>query len=192
MSNQISGQYMEETLSAGGQQRTPSDPLDIFTSGNELPSVGNVLNQPPPLNISLSAETQSRMTGSILQILDLEEEPPNEDVEMGEYDEEEPVLDLEDQRRRTDRLREVLPALAQLWWSDSDQIDLVAEKLGDGSRDRKLYPFQEYCSSLLAPCTVVYSVSIVDLRLKLLLGFSLDFCLLSHLSINNSSNLTKF
>jgi hypothetical protein len=157
MSNQMSGSYIEDR-SAGGQQRTPSDPLDIFTSGNELPSMRNIHNQ-PSLNVSLSAETKTRMTRSILDIFDLEEEPLDEDVEMGEDEEEEPVVDLEDQRRRTDRLRGVLPPLAQLWWSDSDQIDLVAEKLGDGSRDRKLCPLQEYCSSLFIRCTALCSVS---------------------------------
>jgi hypothetical protein len=142
---------MEDEPSAGGQQRTPSDPLDLFASRTELPSGENVLNQIPPLSVPLSTENQARMMRNIVEIFDLEEEPQNEDVEMREDDEEEPVVDLEDQRRRTDRLRGVLPALAQLWWSDSDQIDLVAEKLGDGSRNRKLCPFQEYCSSLFVP-----------------------------------------
>jgi hypothetical protein len=156
MSDHMSGSYIEDR-SAGGQQRTPSDPLDIFRSGNELPSMRNVLNQ-PSLNISLSAETKTRMTRSILDIFDLEEEPLNEDVEMVEDDEEEPVVDLEDQRRRTDRLRGVLPALAQLWWSDSDETDLVAEKLGDGSRDRKLCSFRNtvHHSSFVAPSHVLF------------------------------------
>lgn len=177
MSNQMSGSYMEDALPAGGQQRIPSDPLDIFTSGNEPPSVENVLNEPPPLTVPLSPETQTRMTKSIMEIFELEEEPPNEDVEMREDEEEELMVDLEDRRRRTDRLRGVLPAVAQLWWSNSDQIDLVAEKLGDGSRDRKLYPFQEYCLSLLVPCIVLFSIHIVEQTLKQQLGLSLDCCL---------------
>jgi len=129
------------------------DTLSLFEPGPELSSVENVLNQ-PPLSVPLSSESQSRMTRSVLEIFDQEEEPPNDDVDMGEDGEEESVVDLEDQRRRTDRLRRVLPALAQLWWSDSDQIDLVTEKLGDGSRDRKLLLFQEYflSNSSLSPC----------------------------------------
>jgi len=100
---------------------------------------------------------------SVVEIFELEEDSPHEDVEMGE-DDEEPVVDLEDQRRRTERLRVVLPALAQLWWSDSDQIDLAAEKLGDGSRDRKLFFFQNtvHHSSV---CAEFFPVSSADARM---------------------------
>jgi hypothetical protein len=149
--------YMEDGFSAGGQDgeptdslevfgsSQPTDSLEVFTSRVEPVSLGNALSKPPPLSVSLSPKTQNKMTRSIVEIFELEEDPLNQDVDMGEDDDEEPVVDLEDQRSRTDRLRGVLPSLAQLWWSDSDQIDLVAEKLGDGSRDRKLFPFSEYC-----------------------------------------------
>lgn len=45
----------------------------------------------------------------------------------------------EDQGRghRTALLGDVLFTAQQLWFAGSDEIDLVAEKLGDGSRDGK-------------------------------------------------------
>jgi hypothetical protein len=157
---------MEDMLSPDGQHITASNQLDVSASRTDLTSVENVFNQ-PPLSIPLSPESQTRMTRSIVDIFELEESP-NNDVEMGEDGEEGPVVDVEDQRRRTDRLRGVLPTLGQLWWSDSDQIDLVAEKLGDGSRDRKLCPFQEYCSPLFNPLILYF--------LFLLLAENLNSC----------------
>jgi hypothetical protein len=134
-----SGWYMGDGTSTGGQEGEPTDSLEVFPSRADPSPVPNPSNQPPS-SIPLSPMSQTKMSRSIVEIFELEEESMNEDVEMEEDDEEEPVVDLEDRRKRTDRLRGVLPALAQLWWSDSDQIDLVAEKLGDGSRDRKLFP----------------------------------------------------
>ena len=126
---------MDDGLSAGGQQGEPTDSLEVFASRSEPPPVEYVPSQPPPLGTSLSPKMQNKMTRSIVEIFELEG-PSKEGVEMGD-DEEEHVVDLDGQRRRTERLKEALPALAQLWWCDSDQMDLVAEKLGDGSRDRK-------------------------------------------------------
>lgn len=138
---------MGDGLSAGGLDNEPTDSLEVFASRTEPSSLENVLSHPSS-KISLSPQSQTKMSRSIIEIFDLEEETTNDDVEMGEEDDDdEPVVDLEDQQRRTERLRRVLPALAQLWWSESGQIDLVAEKLGDGSRDRKLFP--EYCSLLV-------------------------------------------
>ena len=58
----------------------------------------------------------------------------------GEEDEEEDVVvDLEDQRLRTDRLRGITLSLDQLWWSGQVYMAAAAEKLADGSRDCKLY-----------------------------------------------------
>jgi len=83
---------------------------------------------------SLSPEDQRRKMESIVEIFDLKED---HDEEMRDEDDEESIVDLEDQQRRTERLRGVFPALRQLWQSSSDYVDLIAEKLGDGSRDRK-------------------------------------------------------
>jgi hypothetical protein len=131
------GWYMGDGIPTGGQEGEPTDSLEVFSSRTAAPSVGNVLSPPPPLSAPLSPESLIKMSRSIMDIFE-PEESTNDDMEMVEDDEEELAVDLEDQRRRTDRLRGVLPALAQLWWSDSDQITLVAEKLGDGSRDREL------------------------------------------------------
>jgi len=141
------GWYMDDGIAAGGEGE-PTDSLEVFASRPEPQAVGNVLS---PQRAPLSPKSQTKMSRSIVEIFELEEDPMKEDVEMEGDDEEEPAVDPEDQRRRTDRLSAVLPALAQLWWSDSDQIDLVAEKLGDGSRDRKLSSFPECCSSLFNP-----------------------------------------
>ena len=116
----------------------PIDPNDLFASAPNGLSVENAPTQPSSLNVSQPGSVMR----SIVEIFELEEEPQSEDVEMGD-DENEPGVDLEDQRRRTERLRTVVPALTQLWWSGSEEIDLVAEKLGDGSRDRMLCPFPE-------------------------------------------------
>jgi len=89
------------------------------------------------LDLEISAEEQSNMMKSIQEIFELEEEQANEEEQMRDEDEEPPV-DLEDQQKRTEKLKGVLSTLAQLWWSDSDHMDLAAEKLADGSRDRKL------------------------------------------------------
>jgi hypothetical protein len=134
------GEGISDELSAGLDSE-PTDSLEVFVSNNERLPLGNVLSKSSRLNIPLSPKSQNKMMRNVVEIFELEEDSPHEDVEMGE-DDDEPVVDLEDQRRRTERLRGVLPALAQLWWSDSDQIGLAAEKLGDGSRDRKLLFFQ--------------------------------------------------
>jgi hypothetical protein len=131
------GWYMGDGIPTGGEESEPTDSLEVFSSRAAAPSVGNVLSPPPPLSAPLSPESQIKMSRSIMDIFE-PEESTNDDTEMLDDDEEELAVDLEDQRRRTDRLGGVLPALAQLWWSDSDQITLVAEKLGDGSRDREL------------------------------------------------------
>jgi hypothetical protein len=132
--------YMEGSLSsylpADSIQTEPSDPLDLLIqrSTSETP-MNNVLSANSS-NVHLSAEEQSVMMKSIQEIFELEEEQANEDLEMDDDDEEEEV-DLEDQQRRTEKLKGVLTTLAQLLWSGSEHMDVAAEKLADGSRDRK-------------------------------------------------------
>jgi hypothetical protein len=156
------GDGISDELSAGLDSE-PTDSLEVFASNNERLPLGNVLSKSSRLNIPLSPKSQNKMMRSVVEIFELEEDFPHEDVEMGE-DDEEPVVDLEDQRRRTERLSGILPALAQLWWSDSNQIDLAAEKLGDGSRDRKLFFFQNtvHHSSV---CAEFSPVSSADARM---------------------------
>ncbi|KAH8598786.1 armadillo-type protein [Bisporella sp. PMI_857] len=81
------------------------------------------------------------MVKSIQEIFELEESARSGeldgegDEEMGDDDEEE--VDLEDRERRTGKLKGLLGMLAQLWWADSEHMDMAAEKLADGSRDPK-------------------------------------------------------
>ncbi|RDW71776.1 hypothetical protein BP5796_07810 [Coleophoma crateriformis] len=99
------------------------------TLGYNVFDSANALNT-PPLN-----ETQGHMIQSIASMFELEEEPPKADEEMADDDDTEEQVDIEDQQRRTARLKGALPTLAQMWWSDSEHMDLMAEKLADGSRD---------------------------------------------------------
>ncbi|PBP17238.1 GTP binding protein, partial [Diplocarpon rosae] len=134
---EMSDTYVNSEASADGPRRAPADPLAAANL--------KILNQNPTsevlgthsLNLRLSAEKARCISKSILEILKLEEEPRNEDQKTEDHDDEEEVIDLENQQQRTERLKEALPVMAQLWWADSDQINLVAEKLADGSRDPK-------------------------------------------------------
>lgn len=120
-------------LSASSQSLPEPTPTEEAFNINDI--LGNNLLDANVLNVPLSAEEQGHMMESIATIFELEEEQPKEDED--EDDETEEVVDFEDRERRTERLKGVLPTLAQLWWSDSVHMDLVAEKLADGSRDRK-------------------------------------------------------
>ena len=117
-------------VAAKGSQPGPTDPLDILTS-----ETWSGLTQPNPGNMSLSEEDLKAMNKRIQEISQLEEDDESADVGMDE--DAEPVLDLEDQNRRTEKLKGILSTLAQLWWSDSDQLDSVVEKLADGCRNCK-------------------------------------------------------
>lgn len=116
---------MGGSLSAGG------DPLDLLKSMNDT-HVPNTHVEP------LSTEQEVTLMARIEDAFRLEEQPEKEDVEMADDDDEEEEVDLEDQTRRTERLRAVLPTLAHLWYSGSQQIDVATEMLADGSRDCKL------------------------------------------------------
>lgn len=52
-------------------------------------------------------------------------------------DGEDEAISEEERFLRTDKLKEVLLAAQYAWLSGSEVIDLIAEKLGDGSRDGK-------------------------------------------------------
>jgi hypothetical protein len=103
-------------------------PFPTQSGSNDLSVLG--------LSLRLSDEEQSAMMQSIASIFELEEEQVAQDESMDDGDEDVKV-DLEDQNQRTDRLKRALSTLAQLWWPDSEYMDLVAEKLADGSRDRE-------------------------------------------------------
>lgn len=137
MPSSLNRSMHEEGYSSGAA----SDPLSLVHSSArevDLNAVGNAFNVNLGTgSLNLSAEEQSTMMKSIQEIFDLEEEDEEMTDGDGDEEEEEPVVDLEDQMRRTERLKGVLSTLAQLWWSDSEHMDLVAEKLADGSRDRE-------------------------------------------------------
>lgn len=128
----------EETYSS----EVAADPHSLLGSSARQTNLSAVANQLDAnlgqRNLNPSAEEQVSMMKSIQEIFELVEEQPNEDDEMVHVDEEEePVVDFEDRQRRTERLKGVLSTLAQLWWTDSEHMDVVAEKLADGSRDRE-------------------------------------------------------
>lgn len=89
-----------------------------------------------PFSLSLPAEKQTNLMESIEAIF--ESESTNEDQEMVDADEEEPQIDLEDQKERAEKLRGILPTIAQLWWCRSEHMELAVQKLADASRNRKI------------------------------------------------------
>ncbi|KAI9050993.1 hypothetical protein LZ554_005103 [Drepanopeziza brunnea f. sp. 'monogermtubi'] len=120
-----------------GSQRAPADPLEVNSRSLVQTPISDVLGV-NSRNLHLSTEQAMAMSKSILDIFELDEEPRNEDQSMGEDGEgEDEETNMGDQQRRTERLRGALPILTQLWCSDSNQIELVTEKLADGSRDPK-------------------------------------------------------
>lgn len=60
----------------------------------------------------------------------------NEDTDLID-EESDPAAMYEEQERRTNSLKGILPAVTQLWLSDLVQMCEVTEKLADGSRDRE-------------------------------------------------------
>ena len=107
--------------------------LDQGHSVYNVPAVGSRFQMVP-----LSEGEAKATMQSILDIFELGEELPD-GPGGNEHDEDdsEPAIDLEDQSRRTERLRSICPALDQLWWTNSDYMVGAAEKLADGCRDRK-------------------------------------------------------
>lgn len=89
---------------------------------------------------SVSAEL-SNVAKNIQEIIDRERVPSSQsemadDDENDAGDDDEPI-DLEDQQQRTKELTSVLLGLSALWRLDSEHLDVVVQKLADGSRDRK-------------------------------------------------------
>jgi len=71
---------------------------------------------------------------AVLSLFSLDENNPHA---SDDDDEENGELDLVDQQLRTQRLRSITLSLDQLWWSGPRYMAAAAEKLADGSRDRK-------------------------------------------------------
>jgi hypothetical protein len=94
-----------------------------------------------PNQAASSEETLKLSMKTILDLFVLEEEhvdPSTMDMDDDD-DDEDPPVDLEDQAERIKRLCGIRPALEQLWWNESKYMTSAAEKLADGSRDRKLF-----------------------------------------------------
>jgi hypothetical protein len=139
MAENTSDSYMGDVLATDNDSLRPLDPLEVLKSGAPSELTGSLLLSQPP-SLPLSLEDQKAMASRIKAIFDIEEHPKDEDVEMNDGEEDgEPVIDLEDRKRRTEVLKSILSTLAQLWWSDSEEMDIVTEKLADGSRDCELY-----------------------------------------------------
>lgn len=132
MSDGMQDYYMEGSAQPSNSG-VPADPLDFLTQNTPAqPSISPTPSS-RPLNTNLSEDERLAISKKIQDIFD--SEPPDEDEVMADDDdEEEEVIDVEDQERRTDKLKNALSPLAQLWWSGSEHIDLVTEKLADGSR----------------------------------------------------------
>jgi hypothetical protein len=121
----------------------PTDPLGLLSSRSSAPITTSSILNVAPGSLSLSIEEQNSMIKSIQDIFELEQDQEDEEMATGEDDEnDEPVVDLEDQARRTAKLKGVLSILAQLWWAGSEQMDLAAEKLADAGRNRKSLHFR--------------------------------------------------
>jgi hypothetical protein len=148
----------------GGSEATNSgvrDPMDFLTSNSMSQPQISPFSNSRPLNLNLSEEEKLAMSKQIRDIFD--SEPADEDQVMGEDDDEDEEeydgVHLEDQQRRTEKLKTVLSPIAQLWYSGSEHIDLVTERLADGSRESKSNNFQKsffdvYClASTLFPLT---------------------------------------
>jgi hypothetical protein len=140
----------------------PTNPLGFLTSRSSAPITTSGILNVAPGSLGLSIEAQSSMIKSIQDIFELEEDQKEDEEMVTDEDDgdDEPVVDLEDQARRTEKLKGVLSILAQLWWAGSEQMDLAAEKLADAGRNRKSLHFRSILftsPSLLSCVTRVFA-----------------------------------
>ena len=137
-SKDISGVMPSQSKGLQTESDAASEPQELFNGRlTDFTALGNAFNVDlGQSSVKPTAEEHSGMMKSVAEIFELEEEVSGQEEEMDD-DDEESVVDLEDQMRRTQRLKSVLRMLAQLWWSGSDDMDLVAEMLADGSRNRE-------------------------------------------------------
>lgn len=88
---------------------------------------------------SSGPETEQQMMQSIVEIFQLDEDPVTENEGWDERVK--TPEELEEKRRRTERLRGIFPLLQRLWSSRSELMPIVAEKLADGSRSSEFIFF---------------------------------------------------
>jgi hypothetical protein len=123
-----------EDFSLTNEMLSPGFSTIISHGGTSFGEANSIL----AVNTTVLDEEQKVDVQSILNIFQLEEGLPDESTENDiDEDDETQEVDLEDQRQRTERLRGIYPALDRLWWTGSEYMVGAAEKLADGSRDRK-------------------------------------------------------
>jgi hypothetical protein len=118
----------------------PTDPMAFLMeklNTRGVASRNGVNNFGPPASNPLSKEEQDRLMKSIFELLDESKTMSEDEIMTTSSEDEESEVDLEDQRAKTETLREVLNSVSQLWNSGSQQMDLVVETLADRSRERK-------------------------------------------------------
>jgi hypothetical protein len=128
------GDEIMEDFSLTNEMLSPGFSTIISHGGTSFGEANSIL----AVNTTVLDEEQKVDVQSILNIFQLEEGLPDESTENDiDEDDETQEVDLEDQRQRTERLRGIYPALDRLWWTGSEYMVGAAEKLADGSRDRK-------------------------------------------------------
>lgn len=141
-------------------QTDPAAPPNPLSNGTPDLSSTNYAFTSGSLSLSLPADKQVEMMDSFEAIFQLDEEASTEDQEMLDDDEEEPQVDLEDQQKRIDKLKAILPIIAQLWWCQSDYMVQATQKLADGSRNRKskLFLIYTFGVSISFPRSAQFSI----------------------------------
>jgi hypothetical protein len=142
MSGEMPDIYMGREWPADNLETDPTAPPNLLRTGTPDLSSMNYAFHSGSLSFGLSAEKQTSLMESIEAVFQSDgEDPLNEDQEMPDAEDEEPEVDLEDRQVRTDKLKGVLPTIAQLWWCQSERMEQATERLADGSRNRRSMPF---------------------------------------------------
>lgn len=108
-------------------------PFTFYLTEDEILQAGILQAENSQAGNAQSEEPDATME-AVLRLFSLDENNPHAG---DEDDEENGELDLVDQQLRTQRLRSITLSLDQLWWSGPRYMAAAAEKLADGSRDRK-------------------------------------------------------
>jgi hypothetical protein len=165
---------------AGRPSSSSTDGVDLMQHVPSKPSDSTELIVPREVWTNLSASStdlrkfplsiddQKAMASKVEAIFELEEmDEPSVDLDMDDGETEdkdtEQIVDLQDQQRRTEKLKSILPTLGQLWWAASEEIDVVTERLADGSRDRELNPHNMTIFLFTSPdCLVVFTMIVLQ------------------------------
>lgn len=130
---------MQAIYNGGEEPADPSVADNMLRFGSpDLSSISYAFDS-SSFDLSLPAEKQAGLMETIEAIFKSDRgELGDEDQEMLDADEDEPEVDLADQKERTEKLKRTLPTIAQLWWCRSQQMVLAIQQLADASRNRKL------------------------------------------------------